>query len=267
MRIRSFKPEFWSSEDVAALDWHTRLLFLGIWSYVDDNGVGRDNELLIVAAIFPLDDPREALARVSRGLLKLAEGNLVMRYTGEDAKKYLCVTGWRHQRIDHPNQPRYPLPPGVTSEDMTYKKTRESLARVPANLAPGTGEQGNRGTVRKTSRRKPKASDTAPREDVEKLCNHLRDRIIENGSNPPAITKQWRDSARLLIDKDNRTFDQVMTCIDWCQSDEFWRGNIMSMPKLRSQYDQLRLAALKKKPEAQRERLTFGGGDTPEWEM
>ena len=141
MRIRSYKPEFWSSEDVARLDWHTRLLFLGLWSYVDDNGVGRDNERLIMADIFPLeDDIPETLARVSGGLRKLAEGNLIMRYQGGDGKNYLCVTGWRHQRIDHPNQPRYPLPPGVTSEDMTYRGSRESLARS-SRL-----EQGNRGT-------------------------------------------------------------------------------------------------------------------------
>jgi hypothetical protein len=267
MRIRSYKPEFWTSEDVTRLDWYTRLLFLGIWSYVDDNGVGRDNELLIVAAIFPLDDPREALARVSGGLQKLAEANLVMRYPGGDGKNYLCVTGWRHQRIDHPNQPRYPLPPGVTSEDMTYRKSRETLARAPEILAPGTEEQRNRGTVKRTSRRKPTAADAAAREDVEKLCNHLRDRIVGNGSNEPTITKKWRDSARLMLDKDDRTFDQVMSAIDWCQDDEFWRGNILSMPKLREKYEALRLAAKKTKPQPKPERLTFGGGDTPAWEM
>jgi hypothetical protein len=268
MRIRSYKPEFWTSEDVARLDWHTRLLFLGVWSYVDDNGVGRDNELLIVAAIFPLDDPREALAKVSRGLQQLAEGNLIIRYQAEDGKNYLCVTGWRHQRIDHPNQPRYPLPPGLTSEDLTYRKSRETLARVPENLAPGTEEQRNRGTVRKTSRRKSKTPDpNADREDVEKLCHHLNDRIVANGSNRKTVTKQWRDSARLLLDKDGRTFDQVMAAIDWCQNDEFWRSNILSMPKLRAKYDTLRMQAQTQQGKAKPERLTFGGGDTPAWEM
>ena len=67
MRIRSIRPEFWSSEDVASLDWDTRLIFTGLWCYVDDNGVGRDNEKLITADLFPLEeDPRETLARVSR---------------------------------------------------------------------------------------------------------------------------------------------------------------------------------------------------------
>lgn len=81
------------------------------------------------------------------------------------------------------------------------------------------------------------------RPDVEKICRHLADRIHDNGSKRPNITKKWRDEARRLIDLDNRTVDQIIRAIDWCQNDEFWRANILSMPKLREKYEQLRLAA------------------------
>lgn len=83
----------------------------------------------------------------------------------------------------------------------------------------------------------------AQREDVERLCAHLADRIEGNGSKRPPINKQWRDAARLMIDNDGRTEDQIHAAIDWCQNDEFWRRNVMSMPTLRKQYDRLRLAA------------------------
>lgn len=79
--------------------------------------------------------------------------------------------------------------------------------------------------------------------DVARLCNHLADRIVENGGKRPTISKAWRDAARLLLDKDDRTEEQVAAAIDWCQADEFWRSNVLSMPKLREKYDQLRLAA------------------------
>jgi hypothetical protein len=46
-----------------------------------------------------------------------------------------------------------------------------------------------------------------------------------------------------MLDKDSRTEQQVAKAIDWCQKDTFWRVNILSMPKLREKYDQLRLAA------------------------
>ena len=45
MRIRTVKPEFWRSEDVSRLPVADRLLFIGLWSYVDDNGVGVDRVL------------------------------------------------------------------------------------------------------------------------------------------------------------------------------------------------------------------------------
>jgi hypothetical protein len=82
-----------------------------------------------------------------------------------------------------------------------------------------------------------------PRRDVERLCGQLADRIEANGSKRPTITQTWLDAARLLLDKDGRTEEQVTKAIDWCQADEFWRGNILSMPTLRKQYDRLRLAA------------------------
>jgi len=81
------------------------------------------------------------------------------------------------------------------------------------------------------------------RADVARLCGHLADRIEANGSNRPAITKRWRDAARLMLDRDGRTEQQITAAIDWCQAHEFWRANILSMPKLREKYDQLRLQA------------------------
>jgi hypothetical protein len=81
------------------------------------------------------------------------------------------------------------------------------------------------------------------REDVERLCLRLADHIESNGAKRPTIVKGWRDSARLLIDKDGRTEAQVAWLIDWCQRDEFWRANILSMPKLREKFDQLLLKA------------------------
>jgi hypothetical protein len=46
-----------------------------------------------------------------------------------------------------------------------------------------------------------------------------------------------------MLDRDERTEDDVHGAIDWCQNDEFWRGNVLSVPKLREKYDQLRLQA------------------------
>lgn len=79
---------------------------------------------------------------------------------------------------------------------------------------------------------------------MERVCQHLADRIQSNGATRrPTVSKKWRDAARLLMDRDERTEAQVHTAIDWCQDHEFWKGVVLSMPKLREKYDQIRLAA------------------------
>jgi len=97
-------------------------------------------------------------------------------------------------------------------------------------------------------RPQPEAADPQPiRVDVERACQTLADLIEANGCRRPTITKRWRDAARLMIDKDGRTLDEILGAIRWCQADEFWRSNVMAMPKLRAQYDRLRLEAQRKR--------------------
>ena len=124
----------------------------------------------------------------------------------------------------------------------------QSVTDGVSQIAPVTVLEPSTNPKNKTS---PVADAPANRDDAERLCQHLADRIVANGSKRPKITKAWRDAARLLIDKDGRTEEQVHHAIDWCQSDSFWKANILSMPKLREKYDQLRLAAQRQKPAKQ----------------
>jgi len=157
-RIRSIKPDFFTSEVIASLPLSARLTFIGLWTYVDDNGVGVDNPRLINAAIWPLeDDPLETLRRTSRDLQSLAEAGLIQRYE-VSGKRFLFITSWdEHQKVSHPSRPRYPRPtdPGVTpltSENATLRKPSgnppEDVQSPPETLAPeqgaGSREQGAR---------------------------------------------------------------------------------------------------------------------------
>lgn len=167
MRIRSTKPEFWRSETIGALDWDTRLVLKGLESYIDDNGVGKDSVALICADVFPHDlarDP-ETIARVSRALQKLAEANLIVRYS-INGHRFVYVRRWKSiQRVDKPNAGRYPRPDGSMNyaDDVDEsvcpaqpgdevapredsRNIREDFQNSPDTLAPGTGEQRSRGT-------------------------------------------------------------------------------------------------------------------------
>ncbi|NEA21574.1 hypothetical protein [Actinomadura bangladeshensis] len=117
-------------------------------------------------------------------------------------------------------------------------------------VGDGDGNVGGDGDG-KTSEADPATPDSRP--DVERLCAHLADRVAANGSKRPQITKKWRTAARLMLDRDGRTEEQIRGAIDWSQNHEFWRGNVMSMPKLREQYDRMRLQA-----ESARARATPG---------
>jgi hypothetical protein len=144
MRIRSIRPEFWTSEDIAKFDWHTRLIFIGLWSYVDDNGVGRDVEPLITAALFPLDDSfSESSLRVHGALMQLEKGGQISRYS-VGGKPYFHVSAFdTHQKINRPSPGRYPLP---TSADAVLSEPLSESSVSPHADAPlGEGEKGRRG--------------------------------------------------------------------------------------------------------------------------
>lgn len=165
MRIRTIKPEFWRSDDISALELSDRLLFIGLWSYVDDSGVGVDKLPHICADLFAADlerDPTEVYGRVRGGLRNLAERRLIVRYE-VDGKSYLYVTNWKsHQRIDKPSKARYPLPDAeLLAIPATLPEPSQSL---PEKVAPGTGEQGNRGTEEQgiNTSSKPPASKPTP---------------------------------------------------------------------------------------------------------
>ena len=80
--------------------------------------------------------------------------------------------------------------------------------------------------------------------EAERLCFLLAGLVEANGAKRPAVTKAWLDAARLLLEGDGRPFDEAERLLRWCQADPFWRANILSLPKFRDKYDQLRLKEL-----------------------
>ena len=135
-RIRTIKPEFWKSESIAAHPHRTRLTFIGLWTYVDDNGVGIDNEKLITAELYPLEeDPREALANIREDVARLHAGGRILRYV-VDGKRYLSIVGWDHQKIDKPGKPRYPRPDVPNAEHLSSENAAGVLVLVGPSRDP-----------------------------------------------------------------------------------------------------------------------------------
>ena len=148
MRIRTIKPEFWRSDDIAALSIEDRLLFIGLWSYVEDNGVGRDEPQLIQCDLYPLDTFTEASVRVHAGLKHLSQQGLITRYEGPDGRKYLQVNTWdKHQKINRPSKahlPRYDAENCTLTEPSVSTHCTLTEASLPeqgtGNREQGTGK-------------------------------------------------------------------------------------------------------------------------------
>ncbi|MGP5484397.1 hypothetical protein ACTXMZ_15585 [Brachybacterium alimentarium] len=255
-RIRTIKPEFWDSPSVAAASPWARLLFIAMWNWADDYGRGTANLKELEGFAFPNDDAftdgSGNTVQFRALIAEVAECFGVVLYEVEGRRYYAIPTWEEHQRNErrakqskHPDPPENPQVTGDSRNMHGISATGERKAEDPPNgSGPGTGEQGNRGTGEQGT---SADADTAPpepqpvREDVERVCNVLADLVQENASNGqrPTITKGWRDAARLLIDKDGRTVEQIEWLSRWVQADDFWVANVRSMPKLREKFEQL----------------------------
>lgn len=88
--------------------------------------------------------------------------------------------------------------------------------------------------------------------DLE-LTQLLIDRMAENNPNSAILrrlteTRQldWVNQCRLMRERDERDPEEIRLMIEFSQSDDFWKSNILSMAKLRKQFDQLWLKAKRK---------------------
>jgi len=107
-RYRTIKPEFWTSEQIVECSPIARLLFVGLWNFCDDGGVHPYSVKRIKMEVFPSD-----AIEIEPLIEELIRVGLLHDYTVR-GKRFLYVTGWRHQKIEKPTY-RYPRPEGWES--------------------------------------------------------------------------------------------------------------------------------------------------------
>lgn len=268
-RIRSIKPEFFTSMTIAGLTRDTRLAFIGLWTHVDDAGRCIDEPRLLKAALFPLDDditPDHMACIVD----ELENKGRVQRYQ-IDGRDYLQVIGWEHQKIDRRKPSNIPAPPDhdgshtptdppldpstndrrriddASSPDLRIKDQGSDLDQVVVDAVPAPDDP------------TPDNSDTPP--EIHQLCELLADRITDHRPTGarPAITKRWTNDMRLLVERGptGRATphpippDKVTTAIrhifdrmaDPSPTGFCWADQIQSPAALRKHWDKLAQAA------------------------
>ena len=130
-RIRTIKPEFWTSEQIVECSPIARLLFIGMWNFCDDGGNHPASAKTLKMQIFPGDDI--AISQIEALVAELVAAGLLSEYLAE-GRRYWNVTGWKHQKIERPSY-KYPRP----IDDNSPNDRRQLDARHPPE---GKGREG-----------------------------------------------------------------------------------------------------------------------------
>lgn len=128
-RIRSIKPEFPQSESMGRISRDARLLFIMLFTVVDDSGITRGNSRMLASLLFPYDDDSSDL--IDGWLGELAVEGCVVQYMA-DGQTYLQICNWlNHQKIDKPTPSKLP----------SFDSSREDSRILPVG-GEGIGREG-----------------------------------------------------------------------------------------------------------------------------
>lgn len=176
MRIRTVKPELWSSPDTAACaDPWARLLFIAMWNWADDTGKGTANPKELAGFAFPNDDHIDSTS-IRRMLVEVSNAYGVVLYR-VGRRTYYAIPSWdQHQKIDRKSGGRHPepsegepwdpestdqpKPDGPPPRKAEFDEGSSNARReLEEGSGTGTGEQGNRGTTKDLPRATPAEPD------------------------------------------------------------------------------------------------------------
>jgi len=133
-RIRTIKPEFFTSEDIVNLSPLTRLLYIAIWCEADKEGRLTWKPMTFKLRYFPGDNcDTKAMCQ------KLVDAGLIVLYGNGLA---YCPTFSKHQHIN-PRESASQLPDPSASSRVTNASARVNSGIDPQVGREGKGREGN----------------------------------------------------------------------------------------------------------------------------
>lgn len=161
-RIRTIKPEIWMSPQVMNLSHGARLLFLGLITQADDEGIGIADPRKLKAAIFGGDDITSADVR--RMLDEISAQRLAVLYEDASHGNLYQLPSWKsHQSIDRPRKSVYPSPT-VATNPPPHRRTLDESDTRPREGSDRTGPEwkGREGSVARARAREPGEGNHEP---------------------------------------------------------------------------------------------------------
>jgi len=173
-------------------------------------------------------------------------GQLVKpEYERENGRGTVETLSWhRGDTVVTPNK-------DLKTEDVKTEDAQEkTFSSELGSSDPGT-------TTSSAKKRKP----DPPSDKALRLAQKLHDEIAKNKPDfhfRESSLVSWAKTADLMMRRDGRSYERISALIGWVQGDQFWRANVLSMDKLREQFDRLEMTA-----RSQRERKASHGNGKP----
>lgn len=146
-RIRTIKPDAFTSDSLSSVPRGTRWTFAGLWTFADDEGRGRDDPRLIHAALYPICD-YTSIEDVTDDLAALQRLGAICRYK-VDGRAYFHMPKWGHQKINRPTPAKSPPCPehqggmsGHVVVDDPYVTPHPLLTESSVSPQGGKGREG-----------------------------------------------------------------------------------------------------------------------------
>ncbi len=134
-RIRTIKPEFWTDEKIVTLTPLARLLFIGMWNFVDDYGRAEFSPLRLKMQILPADN-----LDISEILGEIRGESMIVIYT-VDNKEYFEVCNFsKHQKVDKRSDSKHPPPPSPAEFPRALPLEGKGMDQGKESIVPSTGD-------------------------------------------------------------------------------------------------------------------------------
>lgn len=188
-RIRTIKPEFFVSAQIADVSPTCRLLFVGMWIFCDDAGIHPASPRQLKMEVFPGDDfTTEQVQEMVSDLLRVG---LIEEYAVSDGTQtvsYWQVTGWHHQKIE---RPRYQYP---KQNSTTCRRHIDDTSTIPRSLTlPETTVRDLKRCARPTIEDVRSYASDIRCTDPDGFFDHYEANGWKVGRNP---MKDWRSALR-----------------------------------------------------------------------
>lgn len=219
-RIRTIKPEFPQSESIGKLSRDARLLYIQLWTLVDDEGRTRASSRMLASLLYPYDDDARLL--IDGWLDELERGSHLRRYE-VDGSQYLEICKWlEHQKIDRPSKSRLPAFAAGSVNP------REESRNLDADLGPSTVDlvpsppvaKATRGVDEKFDefwRERPRRAGDDPRKPAEKKFKAL----VKTGVDPDLIISGAKLATAAAKEQGRYGTQYVPQTVKWLNDQRF----------------------------------------------